>query len=316
MNWEESGLLPESVARDVLSATQEESAVLSLASTRPMPSGTERLPLVDTAPSAQWIDVGTRKPYSEVVWSAAELVARELAIVTSIPDAYLRDSGFDAEGSVEAEFAAAMAAALDRTILFGIDRPAGFPELVPDAPATGADALAAIDQALSVVESSGVQPDGIVAGPMIGSALRAAYREVMAPPSQGPEPNVFGVPLRIVASWPTDAAFDAIVGAWRYLIVGIREDVRVDRSTDGVLTNANGSIRVSAFESDVTLFRAYGRFGAAVGKPVGPSGQAITPFAACSWTGEDGNGNGVRLASAPVEGEARRGPGRPPKATS
>ncbi len=309
MNWEESGLLPESVARDVLSATQEASAVLTLASTRAMPSGIERLPLVSTAPTAQWIDVAERKPYSEVQWSSADLVARELAVVTSIPDAYLSDSGFDAEGSVEAEFAAALAAALDRAILFGQDRPAGFPELVTGAPATGADALAAIDAALSIVEGSGVQPTGIAAGPMIGSALRQAYREVAALPSQAVEPNVFGVPLRIVPTWPTNAGFDAIVGAWQYLVVGIRQDVRIDRSTDGVLTNANGSIRVSAFESDVTLIRAYGRFAAAVGKPVGPNGQPITPFAACKWTGAGGGDGETRQASA-SEPE-RRGPGRP-----
>jgi Phage capsid family len=128
-----------------------------------------------------------------------------LATITAIPDAYLQDSGFDAEGSVEAEFAAAMGSALDRAILFGQDRPSGFPELVSGAPATGADALAAIDAALSVVEASGVEPTGIAAGPMIGSALRQAYREVMAMPSQGPEPNVFGVPLRIVPTWPANA---------------------------------------------------------------------------------------------------------------
>jgi hypothetical protein len=74
---------------------------------------------------------------------------------------------------------------------------------------------------------------------------------------------------------PQTPPFDAIVGAWRYLIIGIRQDVRIDRSTDGVLTNHDGSIRVSAFEADCTLIRAYGRFAAALGKPVGPSGDPI-----------------------------------------
>lgn len=65
----DNGLLPVSVAADVLSAVQEQSAVLALATRRPMPAGVEYLPLAANQPKAEWIDTGERKPYSEIVWT-------------------------------------------------------------------------------------------------------------------------------------------------------------------------------------------------------------------------------------------------------
>ncbi len=62
-NWTDSGLLPEAVADRVLTAVEQESAVLALATRRPMPAGIEYLPLAANAPKATWIDTGGRKPY-------------------------------------------------------------------------------------------------------------------------------------------------------------------------------------------------------------------------------------------------------------
>ena len=58
-NW--TGLMPQGVADSVLSAAQEQSAVLSLATVRPMPAGVEHLPLVSVAPQAASIATGARK---------------------------------------------------------------------------------------------------------------------------------------------------------------------------------------------------------------------------------------------------------------
>jgi HK97 family phage major capsid protein len=122
-----SGLLPENVAADVLSAAEEQSAVLALATTRQMPSGVEWLPLVEVAPTAEWINTGQRKPYSEIVLGASKLQARELALTFFVEDAYLNDSSWNPEASAEQEMSAAIARALDSAVLFGSDAPSGFP---------------------------------------------------------------------------------------------------------------------------------------------------------------------------------------------
>ena len=322
-NWTDNGLLPEAVATSVLSAVEEASAVLALATRRTMPAGVEYLPLQANAPKATWIETGARKPYQEVVWSAEKLVAREVALTTYVEDVYIDDTSFNIEAETERALGAAIARALDLAVLFGVDSPPGFPVggIATAPPVSGDNALAALDAALGVVEASGVQPTGIVSGPAIGSALRGAYLEAGALPSERPSESVFGIPARVSPIWDSSRG-DAIVGAFEYLVIGVRQDITVETSRDGVLTDDSGRVIVSAFEQDVTLVRCHARFAAAIGRPVGASGDPITPFATASWVGAGngaGNGGGdgdeTRAASA-SEPETRRGPGRPPKATS
>ena len=78
---------------------------------------------------------------------------------------------------------------------------------------------------------------------------------------------------------------DAIIGAFQFLVIGVRQDITVETSKDGVLTDDDGTIIANAFEQDLTLVRAHARFACAIGKPVSPStGQPITPFATAEWT--------------------------------
>jgi hypothetical protein len=71
----------------------------------------------------------------------------------------------------------------------------------------------AIDAAATVVEATGLVPNGIVAGAAIGGALRAADREVGALPSQVPEPTIYGMPVVRTPAW-VPAEGDALVGDW------------------------------------------------------------------------------------------------------
>jgi hypothetical protein len=158
---------------------------------------------------------------------------------------------------------------------------------------TGADALDGIDQGMTELETQGVTPDGIAAGPAIGSALRQAYREIQAPPSQVPQRVLYGVPVETTLDWPVDAA-NAIIGGWQYLAIGIREDVTFGRSNDGVLVDDDGSILATAFQDNVTLIKIYMRLGVAIGQPLkANSNDRIEPFVAVDWTaGAGGAGNG------------------------
>ena len=307
-NWTDSGLLPEAVADRVLTAVEQDSAVLALATRRPMPAGVEYLPLAANAPKATWIDTGAKKPFQPVEWSAAKLVAREVAVTTFIEDVYVDDTTFDAEGEAENALGAAIATALDLAVLFGTDAPPGFPVGgIVTAAVSGANALAALDGALGVVEGSGVAPTGVVSGPAIGSALRRAYLEQMALPSEAPSSAVFGLPVRVSPVWDSSKG-DAIVGAFEYLVIGVRQDISVETSRDGVLTDDDGTIIANAFQDDVTLIRAHARFACAIGKPVGASGAPIVPFATAKWTNGAGNGGNGETRASETE---RRGPGRP-----
>ena len=278
-----SGLLPTAVAERVLTATEELSVVLGLANTRPMAAGVESVPLVSLAPEAEFVGRGGRKPIAKIEWSAERLEAEEIACVVAVADVDIRDAGPSLEDSVERELAAAVARRFDAAVLFG-----GGPESYPEGgivgkAVKGADALDALDKALSAVEGSGVLPTGIAAGAQINSALRQAYIAAGALPGEQVAPGVFGLPVRVSPRWDSSKG-DAVAGAWQFLDVGVRQDLQVDISSDGVLLDDEGDVAISAFQDDQTLIRVHARFGCAVGKPVGEDGSPVEPFATADWT--------------------------------
>jgi hypothetical protein len=283
--WAE--LIPTDVARDVIAAAEAESAVLALGNTVVMPAGVVSVPVVSVAPQAVFVGVGARKPASTIEWTAERLEPAEIALTLYIPDAYLDDAGFPVWDSVRAEVAKAIARTLDAAALWGMNAPATYPSggiAAMTGPATsGTDALDAIDKAAAVVEDTGLVPDGIAAGAKIGSALRNAYREIGAPPSTVPDETIYGMKVARSPAWD-DTKGDALVGDWSKLLVGIREDIQFDLSSDATLTDGAGNVVVSAFEQDVTAMRAYMRVAVAIARPVQPGGGATVPFELADWT--------------------------------
>jgi hypothetical protein len=307
-------LLPTAVAARVIESAIKQSVVLALGTRQPMPTGVEQVPVVSVAPQAGWVSAGGRKPIARIVWSAETLKAEEIAAVCAIPDVYISDAGtWNPEESTENELAKAVARALDSAVLFGTDAPPSFPQggiaAMAGGPATGPDALAAISNAMGELEGEGIVPDGIAGGPSIGAALRGAYLHAGALPGESPANTIWGVPVAITAPWPSTP--NAIVGGWENLLVGVREDVNFAISRDGVLLDDEGNIVVSAFQDDMTLVRVFARFGVAIARPLAADGsEPSTPFVGATWST-----SGAASQSAQAEPE-RRGPGRPPKATS
>ena len=283
-----SSLIPKGVARDVISAAVEQSAVLTLGRTITMPEGAMSVPIITVAPSASFVGAGARKPVSMVEWTAEALEPEEIALTTWIPDVYIDDAGFPLWESVRAEASAAIARALDAAVLYGTGAPASYPSgglaAIAGTAQTGTDALAAIDAAASSIEATGLIPNGIAAGTAIGSALRKAYREIAMPPSEAPTETIYGMQVVRTSAWDSTKG-DAIVGDWTKLLVGVREDVRFELSDSATLTDGAGVVVVSAFEQDVTAARIFMRVAIAVAQPVQPDGSGtVVPFEFADWT--------------------------------
>ena len=128
MATEWSSLIPESVARDVIAAAEDESAVLGLGNVVVMPSGVTNVPVVSVAPSAVFVATGARKPTSTIEWTAETLQPEEIALTLYIPDAYLDDAGFPVWESLRTEVAKAIGKTLDAAVLYGT----GGSGVVPD----------------------------------------------------------------------------------------------------------------------------------------------------------------------------------------
>lgn len=282
-------LIPEAVSTELLNLVQQRSAALALGTTIRMPTGLESLPVVSALPTAGWVNprFGGRKPATKIEWTAEQIVPEELACALAIPSAFVDDAGFPVWDQVRPLIASAMAIVVDDAVLFGNGEPASFPAdgvaglPPPDASVPG-DALAAIDNAMALIEDSGLNPDGIASGPAIGTALRKLYRELMVTPESAPTETLYGMQVARGATWDaTDG--DAIVGDWSYLVIGLRQDIRFDLSDSAILQDGTGAIIANAFQDDLIAMRAYMRLGVAIGRPLTADGPA-DPFATAQWT--------------------------------
>ena len=281
-------LVPRTMAREMIAAAERQSVALQLGRRLVMPSGLLSIPVVSFLPVAGFVNprYGGRKPATKIEWTAQQVVAEELACVLAIPNAFIDDAGYPIWEQVRPIVATAMADALDAAILFGTGAPAGFPAGgiagLAGAAQAGPTAVEANDAAAAVVEAAGGVPDGIAAGSQIGTALRAAYRDVGVTPDQAPAASIYGWPVVVVPTWDSTKG-DALVGDWDYLLVGVREDVTFDLSSEAIIQDNAGVILANAFQEDLTAMRCYMRVGIAIGQPLGPKG-ALTPFEFADWT--------------------------------
>jgi hypothetical protein len=282
-------LIPSAVAAELLNVVEKTSAALALGTTLRMPQGLESLPVVSALPVAGWVNprFGGRKPATKVEWTAEQIVPEELACALAIPSAFVDDAGFPVWDQVRPLISSSMAEVIDDAVLFGNGEPASFPPdgvagtPPPDSVAAD-DALGAIDGAMSLLEADGLTPSGIASGPAIGAALRKVYRDLMVTPESAPAEQLYGLPVEHGATWdPTDG--DAIVGDWRYLVIGIRQDIRFDLSDSAILQDNTGAIIANAFQDDLIAMRAYMRLGVAIGKPL-TDGGSVDAFKTAKWT--------------------------------
>lgn len=328
----DQNLIPQEVQAEVIQGVTQASAALSLATTQPMPTASQAIPVLGSLPTAGWISVGGRKPTTQMAWTSQILKAEEVAATIDVPLAYLDDAGFPVWENIQPRMIEALAKVIDEAIFFGVGAPASFPVggifafstgvALPAAPEN--DIAGLFNAALGTVEAQGLNPTGHAADVTTRALLRGSRTTTGEPlfvPSiaQANPDSVYGYPI----FWSTGAAFDTtkaidFTGDWTCLRVGIRQDVTVDQSDEATLVDADGKVLVSAFQEDKRIMRVHMRLGCVIGKPV----TARAPAGAKPWafippglvtssaaqmiarngdgngdeaTGDEGTGNGVDL---------------------
>jgi hypothetical protein len=284
-------LVPTNVASELITAAVESSVALTLGRRIVAPPGTTKVPIAASQPVAGWVSADGRKPTSDVKFATEHLVPEEAAILLPIPDDFIADSSFPIWASIRPMVAAAIGRVVDLAILTGDQAPASFPpggiEAIAGPPVTGPDPARAISAAMGDVEASGVPVTGIAAGVGIGATLRDVQLEFGVgggiPDATGQ--SIFGVPVRVTSA--LDPAV-ALVGDWSALLVAVRSDIAYSLSDQATLTDGDGRVILSAYESDVSILRAYIRVGAAIGRPANMQNQATVPFKLVDFGGATG----------------------------
>jgi HK97 family phage major capsid protein len=290
-NYDYSGVIPTEMAAQIIQEAAQYSTVLQLANLVPMGTLINELPIPKTLPRASFVNAaGGRKPFTELALEAQTLRAEEVAAVSAIPDQYLEDAVVNIWGFVRPRLAEAIGLALDDAVLFGTGAPPSYPvggivsNTFSQAVANGSDAVDAINQGMSLVEAQGLAVTGHAADLTVKGRLRGVRDDMGAlllgetQVEQTTRPAIYGVPASYT-SWPRITT-DLITGAWNYLMIGVRQDIRYTMDPNAVIADANGAVIVSGFQDNVTPIKVWARFAAAIVRPVTPRVPAgARPFA-------------------------------------
>lgn len=289
------GVIPREYSAQIIEEAVRASAALSLGNRMPMGTKITELPVPKTFPNAEWVTApGGRKLYTDVGLQPQVITAEEVAAVIAIPDVYLEDAEINLWNWCRPVLAQAIGIAVDRAVLFGMTgTPATFPPGGVIAPAystpvtTGIDTVDAVNRAMSAVEAQGLTVGGHAADLVVRGMLRGVRDQNDAlllsearAVGERTLPTLYGVPIAYNAFAQTPVTVDFITGAWEYLIIGVRQDIRYKMDPAGVILGTTTANSVSGFQDNVTPMKVWARFGCTIVKPVTPRVPGgATPFA-------------------------------------
>jgi HK97 family phage major capsid protein len=274
-----SGVIPPEFSTQIIEEAVQASAVLSIANLMPMGTTITELPIPKTLPTAGFVSVGGRKPWTDIALQAQSVVAEEIAAITAIPDQYLEDASINLWGWVRPRIAEAIALAFDNAVLWGSGAPATYPvgglNAVAAPTAAGTDALDTVNLAMEAVEAQGLPVNGHAADLVVRGVLRgvrANTGELLLGTQQAGQqeiPTLYGVPISYASFGLTGGTHaDFFTGDFRNLIIGVRQDIRYALDPSAVVADATGKVLISGFQDNQTPLKVWARFGCAIIKPV------------------------------------------------
>lgn len=286
-----TALIPEEAMREIIQSMLEYSIALQKFRQVPMVRGQMRMPCVASLPLAYWVQGDTGlKGTSKMTWENKYLNAEEMAVIIPMPKSVLDDADYDIWAEVRPRIAEAMGQLLDQAVLFGVGKPATWPDgIVPAAIAAGNaltrqaqsqtnDLAAEVNNIMGLVESDGFMTNGFAARMGIRSQLRGLrdgnrqllYLEGLANAST-PQ-TLYSDPIHYVknGSWPVTGANqpEVITGDWTAGLIGIRQDATYLISEEAVISDADGKIIYNLFQQDMIAMRVFMRLAFQVPNPI------------------------------------------------
>lgn len=305
------GIIPIQYSQQIIQEATVASAALSLGHRVPMGSTINEMPVARSLPVASFVAAGGtgRKPYTNVSAGFDTLRAEEIAAVIGIPNKMVDDNTINLWTFVRPLLAQAIAVGLDNAVFWGTGAPTSWAmptglNGIAAAQAAGIDSVDTINLAMSRVEAQGLNVTGHAADTEVRGFLRGVRDDNGAlllgvnQTAAYAQQTLYGLPVTYVPFTQRPAGINYFTGAWEYVHIGVRQDIRFETSTDGVIAGAGNIVEVSAFQDNVTLMKVFARFACVVTRPVTPRQPAgANPLAKAplaAW---------VRPPAAPLEDE-------------
>lgn len=281
-------LIQEQLIDTIQQDTPKQSVFMQLARKLPnMTSKQTRVPVLDMLPMAYWVNGDNGfKQTSEQAWDNVFLTAEELAVIVPVPEAVIDDASFDIMGEIQPRVVEAIGQRVDSAIIFGVNRPAGWPADIITrarqagnnvAPGSGTDYYNLImgeNGLIDRVEKSG----RMVTGAVSAMGMRAKLRSIRSDSGQpifksdmqgSTQYALDGAPMY----FPQNGSFDTsvaqlVVGDWSQAVYAIRQDITVKILDQGVIQNpTTKEIQYNLAQQDMIALRVVFRMGWALPNP-------------------------------------------------
>lgn len=281
-------LLPVEYVPDVIKMTAQQSALLSMSARRMLATRVTRIPVLSSLPQSYWVgtttnDFSNMKQTTHAEWKGINLNVEELAVLVPVPNAYMADENFPVWSEIAPFIAESMGAKLDAAGIFGVDKPASWPDSIlasataagnTVAEGTGVDFAQDVANLAAKMKRTGYAVNGFASEPGLGwelTGLRSTDGLPIYQPDlqgRGEGQGLYGFPLREVldGAWDDDKA-KLLAGDWTKSIVGIRQDITFERFDQGIISDTSGKVILNAMQQDCTVFRAVFRVAWAVAAP-------------------------------------------------
>ena len=295
-------LIQEQLIDTIQQDTPKQSVFMQLARKLPnMTSKQTRVPVLDMLPMAYWVNGDNGfKQTSEQAWDNVFLTAEELAVIVPVPEAVIDDASFDIMGEIQPRVVEAIGQRVDSAIIFGVNRPAGWPADIITrarqagnnvAPGSGTDYYNLImgeNGLIDRVEKSGRMVTGAVSAMGMRAKLRGVRtnsgQPIFKSDMQGSTQYALdGAPMY----FPQNGSFDTsvaqlVVGDWSQAVYAIRQDITVKILDQGVIQNpTTKEIQYNLAQQDMIALRVVFRMGWALPNPATrmDSDRVACPFA-------------------------------------
>jgi HK97 family phage major capsid protein len=318
--------IPQQVVSEIITGLSQVSVVRALAREIPLTTRVGRMTVPAEPAKAYWVkaaqagdpnDLGL-KQLTTFGLQDLDFVVEEIAALVAIPNAYVDDSQINLWNYARTELTNAFARKLDLAFLFNIDRPSTTGDSAVElatadnliAPST--NVTTGLLSLLSTIEGvSGIASRSTLPYAVASQNVNALWFDPRGPAGV----QLFGLPTQnsCDGGWD-DSQASAIVGAWNYAMLGIRQDLSFDMFKEGVITDENGAVTLNLMQQDAQALRAVMRVAWAVQpqRRLKPDGTYVTqsPFGILApFSG------GLGVGGYAVEGQSSGG-GTTPQTTT
>ena len=262
--------LPADVSTEILQKTQEQSAVMQLSRSVPLPGRGLSVPVITGDPEASWVAETSKKPVSNASLTSKLLQPYKLAVIETFSMEFVRDAKalYDA---LVARLPMALANRFDATVFGGVNAPGENFDTFANVTAQeiGSNTYAGLVAAdADIAEHSGIL-NGFVIAPQCKAILLSAVDGNGRPlfinsVAEGAIPQILGAKTLtskgayIAAVSPARVNTVGFAGDWTQAIFGTVAGVQVTVSDQATLTAGSGedATTINLWQQNMVAVRA------------------------------------------------------------